>query len=50
MNIVDTKQKNLHPPLSFDGGEKIPKRVMQTNHAFLQYKQKPAVFGRFFIG
>ena len=34
MNIVDTKQKNLRPPLSFDGGEKIPKRVMQTNHVF----------------
>ncbi len=50
MNIVDTKQKNLHPLLSFEGGEKIPKRVMQTNHAFCRANKKPAVFGRFFIG
>ena len=50
MNIVDTKQKNLRPPLSFEGGEKIPKRVMQTNHAFCRANKKPAVFGRFFIG
>ena len=51
MNIVDTKQKNLHPLLSFEGEEKIPKRVMQTNHAFFcRTNKKPAVFGRFFIG
>ncbi len=48
MNIVDTKQKKLHSPLSFDGGEKIPKRVMQTNHAFLQHKQKTCRFRQVF--
>ena len=51
MNIVDTKQKNLRPLLSFDDGEKIAKQVIQTNHAFFyRTNKKPAVFGRFFIG
>ena len=49
MNIVDTKQKNLRPLLSFDDGEKIAKQVIQTNHAFFAAPTKNLPFSAGFL-